>query len=261
MPRVARRLRFRLLARATGECGRLARGAAPVWPTFRGPNCSGVAADGHIYVASLPGKLTVIKAGDGQPEILHSRVSITLDLGEQALASLPLTPGEPERLMQIELVYRFWAKGWLSMGQAAQMAKLDRYALGVELAERGIPRQYNAEDLQVDLALLSDLAQALDLGEAEALSLALRAKATLVLVDESAARLSAAQLGLSFAAVLGLLRRARRRAEFPRSRPKSMPCETTTHYPGLLGGGSLTNKTTAGPSPGHASAAVGHSGR
>jgi len=80
-----------------------------------------------------------------------SPVSITLDLDEQALASLPLTPGERERLMQIELACRFYAKGWLSMGQAARMAKLDRYALGVELAERGIPRQYNAEDLQVDL--------------------------------------------------------------------------------------------------------------
>lgn len=78
-------------------------------------------------------------------------MSITLDLDEQALASLPLTPGERERLMQIELACRFYAKGWLSLGQAARMAKLDRYALGVELAERGIPRQYNAEDLVADL--------------------------------------------------------------------------------------------------------------
>jgi outer membrane protein assembly factor BamB len=32
---------------------------------------SPVAADGRIYVASVPGKLTVIKAGGDQPEILH----------------------------------------------------------------------------------------------------------------------------------------------------------------------------------------------
>jgi predicted HTH domain antitoxin len=31
------------------------------------------------------------------------------------------------------------------------MAKLDRYALGIELAERGIPRQYSADDLEADL--------------------------------------------------------------------------------------------------------------
>lgn len=78
-------------------------------------------------------------------------MSVTLDLDEEALASLPLTPGERERLMQIELACRFYAKGWLSLGQAARLAKLDRYALGVELAERGIPRQYTAADLEVDL--------------------------------------------------------------------------------------------------------------
>jgi hypothetical protein len=46
-------------------------------------------------------------------------MSITLDLDEQALASLPLQPGERERHMQIELACRFYANGWLSFGQGA----------------------------------------------------------------------------------------------------------------------------------------------
>jgi bifunctional DNA-binding transcriptional regulator/antitoxin component of YhaV-PrlF toxin-antitoxin module len=58
-------------------------------------------------------------------------MSITLDMDEQALACLPLGPGERERLMQSELSCRFYANGWLSLGQAARMAKLDRYAMGV----------------------------------------------------------------------------------------------------------------------------------
>ena len=78
-------------------------------------------------------------------------MSITLELDEQAIACLPLGPGERERLMQIELACRFYAKGWLSLGQAARMAHLDRYAFGVELAERGIPRQYTTDDLDADL--------------------------------------------------------------------------------------------------------------
>ncbi len=78
-------------------------------------------------------------------------MSITLDLDDQALASLPLKPGERERHMQIELACRFYANGWLSLGQAARMAKLDRYAFGVALAERCIPRQYSATDLEADL--------------------------------------------------------------------------------------------------------------
>lgn len=79
-------------------------------------------------------------------------MSITLDLDDQALASLPLRSGELERCMQIELACRFYAKGWLSLGQAARLAKLDRFALGVELGERGIARQYGLDDLEADLA-------------------------------------------------------------------------------------------------------------
>jgi predicted HTH domain antitoxin len=78
-------------------------------------------------------------------------MSITLDLDEQALASLPFGPGERERHMQIELACRFYANGWLSLGQASRMAKLDRYAFGVALGERSIPRQYTTDDLDADL--------------------------------------------------------------------------------------------------------------
>ena len=81
-----------------------------------------------------------------------SSMSITLDLDEQALACLPLGPGERERLMQIELACRFYANGWLSLGQGAQMAVLDYYAFGVALAERGIPRQYGMTEALEDVA-------------------------------------------------------------------------------------------------------------
>ena len=55
----------------------------------------------------------------------------------------------------------------------------------------------------------------LDLGEAEALALALETKASLVLLDESAARLQARQLGLNFTGVLGLLRHAKQAGQIP----------------------------------------------
>ena len=79
-------------------------------------------------------------------------MSITLDLDEQALASLPLKPGERERHMQIELACRYYALGWLSFAQAACLARLDHYALGVELAERNIPRQYGLTEALEDIA-------------------------------------------------------------------------------------------------------------
>ena len=61
-------------------------------------------------------------------------------MDEQTLASLPVGPGERERFIQIELACHFYANGWLSLGQGARLAQLDRYAFGVALAERNIPR-------------------------------------------------------------------------------------------------------------------------
>ncbi len=60
-----------------------------------------------------------------------------------------------------------------------------------------------------------NLAQALDLGEAEALALASQARADLILLDESAARARAAQFGLTCTGVLGILRRARQTNRIP----------------------------------------------
>ena len=79
-------------------------------------------------------------------------MSITLEIDEQTLASLPLGPGERERAMQIELACRFYANGWLTLGQAAQMARLDQFAFGVALGERGIPRQYGLTEALEDVA-------------------------------------------------------------------------------------------------------------
>ena len=79
-------------------------------------------------------------------------MSITLDLDEEALASLPLQPGERERHMQIELSCRYYAKDWLTLAQAARMAGLDHFAFGAELAEREIPRQYGLTEALEDIA-------------------------------------------------------------------------------------------------------------
>ena len=79
-------------------------------------------------------------------------MSITLDVDEQVLASLPFGPGERERHMQIELACRYYAKGWLSLAQGARMAGLDQYGFGIQLAERGIPRQYGMTEAMEDVA-------------------------------------------------------------------------------------------------------------
>ncbi|MDO8540951.1 MAG: PQQ-binding-like beta-propeller repeat protein [Opitutaceae bacterium] len=63
---------------------------------------SPVAADGRIYVASLPGKLTVVKAGGVKPEILHQ-----VDFGTRILAT-PALVGEN---LYLRTATHLWAFG------------------------------------------------------------------------------------------------------------------------------------------------------
>ena len=79
-------------------------------------------------------------------------MSITLNLDDDALASLPLRPGERERHMQIELACRYYARDWLSYAQAARLAGLDQFAFAAALAERNIPRHYGLTEAQEDIA-------------------------------------------------------------------------------------------------------------
>ena len=61
-----------------------------------------VAAGGSIYVASLPGKLTVIKAGGDKAEILHQ-----VDFGERILA----TPAIIGERLYVRTATKLWAFG------------------------------------------------------------------------------------------------------------------------------------------------------
>ena len=79
-------------------------------------------------------------------------MSITLQMDDAVLQTLPLAPGERERHMEIELACRYYGRGWLSFGQAARMAGLDHHAFGAELAERGIPRNYGVTEAIEDIA-------------------------------------------------------------------------------------------------------------
>ena len=76
----------------------------------------------------------------------------------------------------------------------------------------------------------SNLASALDLGEAEALTLALEIKASLALLDESAARLQAHQLGLVHTGVLGILRQARQAGRIVSLKTEILRLRTEAHF-------------------------------
>jgi len=79
-------------------------------------------------------------------------MSITLEIDEDALRALPLKPGEREEHMKTELACRYYAKGWLSFGQAARLAGLDHYAIAAEMTARGIPRNLTLADAEAEIA-------------------------------------------------------------------------------------------------------------
>lgn len=79
-------------------------------------------------------------------------------------------------------------------------------------------------------AVPADLASGLDLGEAEALTLALETKASLVLLDEAAARLKARQLGIAHTGVLGILRQARQLGRIPSLKAEILRLRTEARF-------------------------------
>jgi uncharacterized protein len=79
-------------------------------------------------------------------------------------------------------------------------------------------------------AVPTGLISALDLGEAEALALALETKADMVLLDESAARLQAQQLGLTYTGILGILRRARQRNRISSLKPEILRLRNEANF-------------------------------
>lgn len=70
-----------------------------------------------------------------------------------------------------------------------------------------------------DQARVAELLRGLDLGEAEALALALEVRSDLLLIDEAAGRAAAATMGLRYTGTLGLLIRAKQAAVITEVRP------------------------------------------
>lgn len=94
-------------------------------------------------------------------------------------------------------------------------------ALGVEQFDPGTPSPIRWIEVQAvsDNTLVGTLLMELDVGEAEAVVLALEAEADLVLLDERIARKIASRSGLRLTGVLGILVEAKRKKIIPLVKP------------------------------------------
>ncbi len=79
-------------------------------------------------------------------------MGVTLDIDDETLAALPLGAGELERHMRIELACRYYARGWITLGQASKFAGLDALDMGIALGERNLPRNYGLTEILEDIA-------------------------------------------------------------------------------------------------------------
>jgi predicted HTH domain antitoxin len=79
-------------------------------------------------------------------------MTVTLDIPDEILATLPTAPPERAARLLLELAVALYAKGMISLTQGAAMAGMTRFDFGVEVGRSGIPRHYSAADLNADFA-------------------------------------------------------------------------------------------------------------
>lgn len=82
---------------------------------------------------------------------------LSIEISPELRQAVRLPPEEvPDRLNR-ELAIRLYEKGLLSFGQARQLAGMPRWDFRHALAEEGIPRRYDVEELEEDLKTLKTL--------------------------------------------------------------------------------------------------------
>lgn len=79
-------------------------------------------------------------------------MSVTLDIPDDILTALPGLPEGRSAFLLLELACSLYAKEVISLGQGGAMTGLSRFDFGRELGRRGIARQYDMHDLEMDFA-------------------------------------------------------------------------------------------------------------
>ena len=78
-------------------------------------------------------------------------MSIQLDIPDSVVQAIRLPPSEQKEQLLLELALSLYARELLSFGKARELCALSQYEFGRLLGKRGIPRHYDADDLQDDL--------------------------------------------------------------------------------------------------------------
>ena len=81
-------------------------------------------------------------------------MSLRLEFNDEIRDALRIPPEEQEGRLRKELAVRLYEKGLLTLGKARQLAGMEKWDFLLLLAQEGIPRQYDKDELDRDLATL-----------------------------------------------------------------------------------------------------------
>jgi predicted HTH domain antitoxin len=81
-------------------------------------------------------------------------MSIRVELNDEIRDALRIPPEEQEGRLRKELALRLYEKGLLSLGKALQVAGMEKWDFLFLLAQEGICRQYDKNEMDRDLAAL-----------------------------------------------------------------------------------------------------------
>ncbi len=82
-------------------------------------------------------------------------MTIVLEIPDSVVSAIRLPRKEQSRQLKIELALSLYAQGILSFGKACELAEATQVEFGLLLGKRNIPRQYDEQDLQNDIAYAS----------------------------------------------------------------------------------------------------------
>lgn len=82
-------------------------------------------------------------------------MTILLEIPDSVARAIRLPKKEQQRQLKVELALSLYAQGLLSFGKACELAEMTKVEFGLLLGKRNIPRQYDEQDLQDDIAYAS----------------------------------------------------------------------------------------------------------
>ncbi len=83
--------------------------------------------------------------------------ALVLEMPRDIVNALRVPTAEQGPRLRQELAVRLYQKGLLSFGKARELARLNKWEFHVLLAEEGVVRTYDTEELSGDLAILEQL--------------------------------------------------------------------------------------------------------